>query len=163
MDDILNLNCSDFESIIKEIYPVNIISIEPAWVKFLLINEWVFVTRTTYLNLDYSLISPFTGNYNTRYTWKREKLPITPFEFIKRKSNRPFTQALNMILGPFHLVIYASSDPFMAFEDVSKLINKFCSNGFCIYVVLKIIIESLAVNDCLGVKFNPSLLINLLR
>ena len=82
---------------------------------------------------------------------------------MKRKSNRPFKVALNNILGPFHLIAYSSSDAFLAFEETTKLVNKFCNNGFQKSDVFNVIIHSLAINEWPGLKFNPSFLISLMR
>ena len=82
---------------------------------------------------------------------------------MKRKSNRPFVASLNTVLGTFHLIAYSSSDAFFAFEETSRLINKFCNNGFRKSDVKNVIINALAIHDWPGLKFNPSFLINLMR
>ena len=84
MDDILCVNFPGFSEISKQIYPLDIISIEPTLIECVIDNSRTFVTKTVYLNLEISLISPYVGEYSIKYTWKREKLPIIPDEFVKK-------------------------------------------------------------------------------
>ena len=85
MDDLLSVNNKNFKIILQEIYPMEAITIEPTFLETLDIENEKFVTKTTYLNLEISLVTPFLGVNNIKYTWKRDKLPIIPCEFVKRK------------------------------------------------------------------------------
>ena len=107
MDDLLSVNNKNFKTILQEIYPMEAITIEPTFLETLEIENEKFITKTTYLNLEISLVTPFLGVNNIKYTWKRDKLPIIPCEFVKRKSNRPFKASLNTFLGTFHLIAYS--------------------------------------------------------
>lgn len=113
--------------------------------------------------MEITLNEPFIGDYQVKYSWKRDLLPIIPSEFVKKRSNRPYIQARNTILSTFHLMLYSCSDAWLAFESVSKLVNKFCANGFSKEEILELLIHRLVNIELSGIKFQPSSLITFLR
>ena len=163
MDDLLNLNCPNFSTIISHIYPTDIITIEPTFKEFILVEEKRFVTKPYILNMELSLISPFVGEYQTCYSWKRELLPIIPTKFVRKNSNRPFIQARNTILSSFHLILYSCTDAWHAYENINKIANKFASNGFHKEDLISLFIDRLATQEWPGLRFQPSSLITILR
>ena len=163
MDDVLNINCPNFDKIIAHIYSTDIICIEPTFKDFILIDDKKFVTKTIYLNMELSLISPFSGDFQTCYSWKRELLPIIPTEFVKKNSNRPFIQARNTILSSFHLILYSCIDAWQAYEGINKIANKFSSNGFHKGDIISLFIDRLVTQDWPGLRCQPSSLITILR
>ena len=61
MDDLLSVNNKNFSGLMAEIYPTNVITIEPTFLNIL--EDTRFVTSTTYLNLELSLTRPYIGQF----------------------------------------------------------------------------------------------------
>ena len=129
MDDVLSLNNPIFSSCLPQIYPDNLM-IEPTYMDCMLIGNDRFVTKTTFLNFELSLLTPFTGNYVTNFSWKQDILNLGQIEYVKRKSNRPHKVAIKTCLGMVYLIMYSSSDSFLAFQSICHLQKKFIYNGF---------------------------------
>ncbi len=75
MDDVLSLNNPQFSTYLSQIYPDNLF-IEPTALDFFYLGQQRVVTKTTFLNLELSLLFPTTGKFKTEFSWKRDVLNL---------------------------------------------------------------------------------------
>lgn len=172
IDDLCTLNNSEVHRFLQLDNPRDVDS--PFWIYPLHLVELQIELDTSrediphwglsrhFLNVHISISDFCSGSYSSAKFDKRRRLPFPFQQFIQFKSNRPVQQSYNIVISQVVPILYMSSDPMLAFQEIQILLNTLKANGFRYHRLARIVIRFCSSNVFPGLRFDLDKLLLLL-
>ena len=144
------------------IYPLDIIEIKTEVSQFSESSPQ-FGVKAHFMNVLICVTDEHSGKFLMQKFDKRRDLPFKYSQFIKFKSNRPVKQAYNVVISQTVPILYLSSNPTVAMQEIQALFTTLTANGFRTVKLRQIVTKFLTNNHFPALKFDKDHLLLLLQ